>query len=247
MKFNPGQFGLIETYLYEVLATTFSIHEETNRIIPNTSCMGIRLHEGNLIQMRPYPSSQTFKNIGANNLVGINFVDDIYLYALATLKVPHSKFSITQFPEIYYDYLDVNDVIKKTELLKNELIEKGAKFPILKDAWGVLICEKVQESEEFRENHVGILKLKSFLFEIRYFKKQKESYKLFNRAENLILENLILATRLKVARQNKNERLFNELYKKIITSMKYIKRFCKNQEALKSLDLIEEYVDYWTL
>ncbi len=247
MKFNPGQFGLKKSYLYEVLATTFSIHEETNRIIPNTSCMGIRLHEGNLIQMKPYPSSQTFKNIEANNLIGINFVDDIYLYALAALKEPHSKFSIIQFPEIYYDYLDVNDVVKNGNLLKSNLIEKVAKFPILKDAWSVLICKKIQESEEFREDQVGKLRLKNFLLKIIYFKKQKESYKLFNRAENLVLENLILATRLKVARQNNNEKLFHDLYEKIITSMKDIMGFCKNKEALKSLDLIREYINYWKL
>ena len=45
--FSPQDFGLITDYLYEILATTYSIDSNSRQISPNTSCMGIKLLNNN--------------------------------------------------------------------------------------------------------------------------------------------------------------------------------------------------------
>ena len=72
--------------------------------------------------------------------------------------------------------------------------------------------------------------------------KLKDSSKLFNRAENLTLEALILTTRLKVAKENKNYDLMMDIQNKIDFTIKSIERFSENQEVSKSIVLIKEYI-----
>ena len=238
-------FGIQPFYLYEILASTFSFDIKLNKFIPNTSCMGIRFLEDDRILMKPYPTSQTYKNIEENGLVGINFVNNIYLYALAALKEPNSNLSVRQFPEKEYNYLQFNKHPELIDLTKKIKDFRDFEFPIIREAWGIMICEKVEESVESKDDNLGISELKNQYFEIRVAKKIKNSYKHFNRAENIILEILILSTRLKIAKNLNKDSMIQEIWDKIRESKLIISRFCKNKEALKSLDLIEEYINYW--
>ncbi len=245
MKFPAHEFGLNSSYLYEVLATTLSFTADLKEFIPNTSCMGIRLIEENLIKMSPYPGSQTCKNIEETGLVCINFVDNIYLFALAALKEPKSTFAINYFPLEKYNYLNFEDFSELKGLLNHFPKLDDLKYPIIDEAWGILICEKAKENLISKDNLLGRLKMKEFYFQIRFYKKMIDSHKLFNRCENLVLEMLILATRLKAAKKQENDNLSNEIHGKILDLIGTTTRFCKNQEAIKSIDLIKKYMDYW--
>ena len=69
------------------------------------------------------------------------------------------------------------------------------------------------------------------------------SYKLFNRAENLALEAIISTTRLKIAKDNKNKLLFSEILDKVNEDIKNIIRFGKNEKAIKTIELVKNYIN----
>ena len=112
--------GLKANYLYEILATTFSI--ENNQIIPNTASMGIRLVDKQTITIWPYQNTTTYKNIENNKFLVINLVDDVYLYAIASLKSSFFSKVNRGLTEDYYNYSTINvedkykDIVKKTAL-----------------------------------------------------------------------------------------------------------------------------------
>jgi hypothetical protein len=70
----------------------------------------------------------------------------------------------------------------------------------------------------------------------------KDSFKLFNRAENLALESIILATRLKVAMDKNDKSLVVSIQEKIDNYAKEIERFGNNKNALKGIQVVSEYV-----
>ena len=82
--------------MYEILATTYSITEDGKEIKPNASCMGIRVLEDNQIQISPFSSTSTYRNLKKSSTIAINFVDDVYLYALAALKEQDSPIGLTE-------------------------------------------------------------------------------------------------------------------------------------------------------
>ena len=63
MSFDPIDFGLKKDYLYEVIATSYSITDDGTAIKPNASCMGIRLVENDRIQIKPFYSTSTYENL----------------------------------------------------------------------------------------------------------------------------------------------------------------------------------------
>ncbi|GAI63174.1 unnamed protein product, partial [marine sediment metagenome] len=139
ITFNyPKSIGLKEDYLYEVLATTFSINN--NNIIPNTACMGIRLIDNSSIKLRPYPNTSTYKNLRSNKLITLNFVDDIFLYALASLKDFKRSKSIKIFPEEFYDYYKIKNKEIIKEVFKNHPSSEMVSLPYIKQAWAMLAC-----------------------------------------------------------------------------------------------------------
>ncbi len=73
--------------------------------------------------------------------------------------------------------------------------------------------------------------------------KFKESFKLYNRAENLTLETIILATKLYVAKEKKDKTLFNKKKHKIEENINEVLRFGKNISALKAIEYIKNYVN----
>ena len=90
-EFIPQDYGLEKDNLYEILATTFSLSVPSGDVEPNTSCMGINLIENDLIKINPFPNTTTLKNLRETGIITLNFVDNIYLYALAALKGTNSS------------------------------------------------------------------------------------------------------------------------------------------------------------
>ena len=228
MKFKYQDFGLHEGNLYEIIATTYSITEEGKEIKPNASCMGIRLMEGNQIQISPFSGTVTYKNIKKNSTIAINFVDDVYLYALAALKERDSPIGLTEFPSAYYAF--------------KYLETRAMDIPYIKKAWGILICEVSQEFEKIKHNSFGEVLIPIFKLNTIFHEKFQESFKLFNRAENLALETIILATRLKLAKKKNDSLLFQKIHEKIMDHIDDIERFGKNENALKTIDLVSKYI-----
>ncbi|MFW9969371.1 MAG: DUF447 domain-containing protein [Candidatus Odinarchaeota archaeon] len=228
MNFNAEQFGLKRSYLYEIIATSYSLSDDGTSIIPNASCMGIRIIEDTQLQISPFYSTKTYKNIKENTIITINFVGDIYLYALAALKEPNSPIGLNDFPSKYYDF----------KYLEYRSIE----VPYIKKAWGILIGEVSNEFQKAKRDDLGEFIIPVFKLNIFFNEKFQESHKLFNRAENLALESIILLTRLKIAKMNQNRALFSKIYEKIIEYKENIQRFGKNNRALKTLDLINKYI-----
>ena len=227
--FNYRDFGLEKGNLYEILATSFSKSIKKDSINPNTACMGIRFIEDNIFKISPYPETTTLKNLKENSYIVINFVNDVYLYALAALKEAKSLIGIKKFPPKYYEYYE----IPKYE---NGLI------PYINKAWLFLFGKVVEETQIIKKTSLGEIKISEFAINIIDFKKLEDSFKFFNRAENLALEIIILATRLKIAKEKNERTLFNEIYIKLIDHIENIKRFGKNKSALKTVDLVSNYI-----
>lgn len=224
--FNYRDFGLEKGNLYEILATTFSKPDKKDKVKPNTACMGIRFSEDNLLKVSPYPETTTLKNLKKNGRIVINFVDDVYLYALAALKEPRSPIGIKEFPIKYYEY---------TEIPNN-------KVPYINKAWLFLFGKVVEEYQITKKDNFSETEVSEFTINVIAFKKLKDSFKIFNRAENLALEIIVLATRLKIAKEKNEFALFNVIHDKIIEHMGNIERFGKNKRALKTIDLVSKYI-----
>ncbi len=231
---NPKSIGLKEDYLYEVLATTFSINN--NKIIPNTACMGIRLIDDSSIKLRPYPNTSTYKNLRSNKLITLNFVDDIYLYALASLKDLKRSKNIKIFPEDFYDYYKIEN---KEKILSNSEV---VSLPYIKQAWAMIACVVMGEEQIVKDDNLGESKVIEFTISIISCDKFKESFKIFNRAENLALETVILATKLKVAEEKKDKALIQKIERKIEDYIAEIQRFGKNLSVLKAVEHVKDYI-----
>lgn len=230
MMITYKELGLKFDYLYEVLATTYSQNNKEGKIIPNTACMGIRLIKDKIIRIIPYPETTTFKNLQENRYIAINFVDDIYLYAIAALKALDSNLHFKKFPTKYYNY----EPIKKES---GEIL-----IPYITKAWALILCKAIEEKQIIKKSGLGEMKVTEFKLKAISFNKFRESFKLFNRAENLVLEIVLLATRLKIAKEKKNNTLFHKIYERIIDNRKDVKRFGKNERAIKALDLVNNYI-----
>ncbi|MHA1241572.1 MAG: DUF447 domain-containing protein [Promethearchaeota archaeon] len=175
--------GLKMNYLYEVLATTYSI--KNNKLVPNTAAMGIRLLENNTIKIWPFPNTTTYKNLDSTKLIILNFVDDIFLYAIASLKDNYISNNIQLDNSIYLPYLN--------------------------QAWAIISCVATNKNQSIKRDGLGQVELAEISLSVIFYEKFKESFKLYNRAENLTLETIILATKLYVAEKKKDKTLFNKI------------------------------------
>ncbi len=228
INFNLRDFGLKFGYLYEIIATTYSISEDGKEIKPNASCMGIRVIEDNQIQISPFSNTSTYKNLKKGSIIAINFVNDVNLYALAALKEQNSSIGLTEFPSEYYEF----------KYLDNLAMD----VPYIKKAWGILVCDVSQEFQKIKHNDFGEVMIPIFKLNIIFCEKFRDSFKIFNRAENLALEAIILATRLKVAKKKNDNQLFFKIHEKIMDYMEDIERFGKNQNAFKAINLVSKYI-----
>ena len=230
MPFNLEEFGLKKDNLYEIIATTYSysITEDKKQIKPNASCMGIRLIEENQIQISPFFGTTTYQNLKEHSTIAINLIDNVYIYALAALKEQDSPIVLKEFPTEYYKFKYIDS--------------RAMDVPYIKSAWGILIGEVSRESQKVKHDDLGEMVIPVFILNIILAEKIKESYKLFNRAENLALETVIWATKLKIAKENKDNNSINKFHKKILDNMENIGRFGKNTAALKTIELVSNYI-----
>ena len=67
------------------------------------------------IKITPYPDTTTSKNLKANRYISINFIDDIYLYALAALKKLKTNSFFTDFPAKYYNYYEITEELNQID------------------------------------------------------------------------------------------------------------------------------------
>ncbi|MFW9821455.1 MAG: DUF447 domain-containing protein [Candidatus Thorarchaeota archaeon] len=228
MNFNPTEFGLRKDHLYEIIATSYSIIRGGTAIKPNASCMGIRLVENNMIQIKPFYTTSTYQNLKENSIITLNFVDDVYLYALAALKHPNSQIGLEEFPLEYYEF----------QHLKSLYMD----IPYIKNSWGILTCKVSKIFQEIKRDDFGEIMVPVFRLEVISSELFKRSYKLFNRAESLALEIIILATRLNIAKSNKNEQLVSKICDRIRVHFNDVRRFGKNERALMTLELVTKYI-----
>ncbi|MFO7796416.1 MAG: DUF447 domain-containing protein [Promethearchaeati archaeon] len=235
------KFGIEKDHLYEILATTISINKDTEEKFPNTSSMGIRLKENNLFVMNPYPSTKTFQNLEVNGIVVINFVDNIYLYALAALKEPESRIDLKIFPKRYYEYLDKSVISELQNYLPNQIENVISNIPYIKQSWGIIIGMVEGKKKKKKQNGLGKINLTEFKIKAIYSNNLRASYNLYNRAENLALEMIILATRLKVAYIKEDRILISSIEEKISQFENDIRRFSKNSRVLKTINLVQKY------
>ena len=232
MIIDLKKFGLKKDYLYEIIATSYSISNDKSIIKPNASCMGIRLIEGDQLQMSPFYNTTTYKNLKQNSIIAINFVDNIFLYALAALKEKDSPVEISEFPSKYYDFKHLKSL--------------SMDVPFIEKSWGILIGEVSEEFQKSKKDDLGEFIIPIFSLKVIFAEKLKESHKLYNRAENLALESIILATRLKVAYENKDKTLISKICEKISDNSNNIERFGRNKKALKAIELINRYASHFS-
>jgi len=228
MSFDPKDFGLKNDYLYEIIATSYSIVEDGTAIKPNASCMGIRLIENNKLQISPFYTTSTYQNLKNNSIITLNFIDDVYLYAVAALKDPESPIGLVEFPLDHFEF-------KYLESLSMDV-------PYIKNSWAILTCKVLKEFHVIKRDDLGEIKVPLFSLDVISSEIFQASHKLLNRAENLALEVIISTTRLKIAKDNSNKPLFSKILNKIRENIKDINRFGKNERAIKTIELINDYI-----
>jgi len=233
-EFIPQDLGLEKGNLYEILATTFSKSVISEELKPNTSCMGIKLLENDLIKITPFPNTTTLRNLKDTGIITLNFIENIYLYALAALKESNSSIS---FPLNNYNYIEIDNPFEDS-LEKSTML-----IPYVRSSWAFLICIVADEDQIIKRDVLGEINVSEFKLHVISSNKMKESFKLFNRAENLALEAIILATRLRVAKDKNDKSLIITIQEKIDNYIKEIERFSKNQNALKAIQVVSEYIN----
>jgi hypothetical protein len=232
--------GLKMNYLYEVLATTYSI--KNNKLVPNTAAMGIRLLENNAIKIWPFPNTTTYKNLDSTKLIILNFVDDIFLYAIASLKDNYISNNIQRSTEQDYNYFPFDVKNEHKAIFKGITLDNSIYLPYLNQAWAIISCVATNKNQVVKTDNLGQVELAEISLSIISYEKFKESFKLYNRAENLTLETIILATKLYVAKEKKDKTLFNKIKHKIEDNINEILRFGKNSSALKAIEYVKDYV-----
>lgn len=216
-------FGINFNRLYETIAVTLTKLEKEKIIIPNSACMGVKFLDNNTFQMTPYLETDTYKNLIKSPYVSINFVDNIYFYAQAALLGENLGQTKREFPDSYYDFKD--------------------EIPYLKESWGVIFGKLNEHKIITKATHLGENNVLQANFKIIDFIKIQESFHLKNRAENLALESIILATRLKIAVKKENKEMYEKIYDKILYYNEQIKNFAKNDKAIETMDFIVSYIE----
>ena len=106
-----------------------------------------------------------------------------------------------------------------------------------------MIGKVSQEVKKTKRDDLGEIMIPIIKLNIFFCEKLQESNNLFNRAENLALEIIILTTRLKIAKQNQDQSIFSKIYEKIVEYMRDIERFGKNESVLKTIEVVSNYIE----
>jgi hypothetical protein len=205
MKVSIDEFGLVKGKLYEILVT--SVKNVEDQYFLNTAAMGIKLFDSELVKMWPYEDTQTAFNLKNFKYATLNFIEDVDLFAIASLKGTPEKHGLLGI---------ANEEYKFKKIQKKEDFEEGFfNFPFLKKAWGIAFCKVHHYSRFVQSNKFGSSKRYEIDLKVLSCEKLRETYKLINRAENITLETIVLATRLKYAKDMKDFYLLNQLKKEI--------------------------------
>jgi hypothetical protein len=234
-------FCLKKNYLYEILATTFFWDDFSKKNVYNTSCMGIQVLSNDSITIKPYPTTQTYKNLEKNGFIILNFVDNIYYYALAALKSPQSNRNIKKFPKRYYSFKKDQTLHSILQFYSDKLKGGINQIPYIKNAWGIIIGFVVDSELIAKKSDLGTTQLTQFIIKPILSELLRKSYHLYNRAENLALEMIILATRLKVAFERGDKKVIHSIKKKIANYESDINRFSQNKQVFKTIEVIKDY------
>ena len=127
-----GNLKVKLNWLYEAIITTCNVNLAIKEITYNAAPMGVIFPDPEHIIIRPYLTTNTFKNIQCYGCAGINFTNNISLF--------------------------YKSAIKKTEISQNDfLTSKKKQIPLLKDSITrfVVISEKMEINES--ENRAKIL------------------------------------------------------------------------------------------
>ncbi len=232
--------GLKKNYLYEILATTFSI--DGTLMVPNTASMGLRLVDKELFKIWPYPNTTTYKNIENNKFLVLNFIDDVFLYALTSLKGYNLSKSDRALSEKYYNYYTLGVKEEYKDFAKRITSADSIQLPYLNQAWAIIVCIATNINQILRKDDFGEFKLMEVNLTVISYEKYRESFKLFNRAENLTLETIVLATKLNVAIEKKERALTESIKRKIEENVSNVMRFGKNVSALKAIEHVTDYI-----
>lgn len=257
-EFDPKNFGLQKDRLYEIIATGFNKDEKNNLIFANASCMGIRLLDDNLIKITPFHKTTTHGILESMKQIAINFVEEIDIFAYAALKQykedlegkEESKADIEEDKKEPEAPLNVVQGFPVSHISTHKFLTRPIPnapyvekiLPYINKAWGVLFCKAIDEEVFYKRDEYGRTAYSEFILEVQAYNKIKDSYKIFNRAEHLVLEMIILATRLKIAKRRNDLSTFDENKKKIDEYMKIVSPFCQNKQALKAIDIVSEFV-----
>lgn len=221
------EFGMKKENFYETIAATISFKDEVK--IPNAASIGIHIIDDDLILVKSYLQTQSHHNIKKNKVISFNLIENVYQFALSSLKNE-----------------SIGDLrgIPKDQFLYQNIASEGQVFeiPYLKNAWGVIFCKLIQEREIKSKDYLGKIEACEFQLEVIETKKLRESFKIYNRAENLALEVIILATRMKVAKQNNNQIVYSEMYDKIQDYINTIEKLSKNESILKTIIHVKKYL-----
>ncbi|MHA1195173.1 MAG: DUF447 domain-containing protein [Promethearchaeota archaeon] len=237
---NLEKLGLKEGLLYEIIATT--LNKKGKDITFNSAPMGIRVLENGFIEISPYLSTQTYRNLKENGLISLNLIENVFFYALTALKLENRSNFSGKLNEKLYESKEFNKENIESNLKKNN-ITKSFSIPYLKDSWGVIFCVAIEEKAIIKKDVLGSSNTAKFLLKPLLVEKIKESHKLINRAENIAIEIIILATRLKVAKKLNNKVMFEKILKEINKKIEYIKRFCKNEDVFKTIKHVQDFIN----
>lgn len=232
-----SSLGVHFNRLYETIAITFAEVKSGKDYKPNCSCMGIRFLDGETFQMTPYINTDTYKNILEFPYVSINFISSVSFYAQAALIGENTGPDQKESSGYDFDHIDFKLPLKEGQ--KEELF----KWPFLRDSWGTVLGKITQRKKMVKRDTFGEYKVLVGNFGIIDFKKRKESYDLINRADNLVLEAIILVTRLKTAKRSGFKKIYDKILKKIVLYKEEVERFSQNKDAIDTFVFVLKYIE----
>ena len=172
----------------------------------------------------------------------LNFVDDVYLYAISSLKGSSLSKSDRAIFEDFYNFFTFSINNEYMDIAKKITSANFLQLPYIKQAWAIIVCVATNKTQVQKIDTLGKAELIEINLSVISYKKFKESFKLYNRAENITLETIILATKLKVAIEKKDETLIRTIKNKIEENSNEINRFGKNLSALKAITYVQNYL-----
>jgi hypothetical protein len=160
------------------------------------------------------------------------------------LKDKNKSNEIRKLSEQFYNYntLATNAKGEYKEILNRFTLSDTVKLPYLKQAWAIITCVTTNKNKSLKRDDYGKSELMEINLEVISYEKFRESFKLYNRAENLALETIVLASKLRIAADKKDKALIRGVTSKIEDYSEEIRRFGKNENAIKAIEHVKNYI-----